>query len=62
MLATPASLLLAPPTAAVLTNGSGTPVSANLVSEQRDDAGVAEKFKDAVIEEGGTTYSLPVLN
>lgn len=50
MLATPASRLLAPPTVAVPTNGIDTAVSANLVSEQRDDDGVVDKFKDAIIE------------
>lgn len=51
MWATPVSRLLAPPTAAVLTNGRGTPVSASLVSEQRDAAGVVENVEDAVIDE-----------
>lgn len=40
MWATPASPLLALPTAAVLTSGSGTRVSVSLVSEHKDDAGV----------------------
>lgn len=40
MLATPASRLLVLPTAVVPTNGSGTPVYVNLVSEQKDDVGV----------------------
>lgn len=35
--ATPASHLLAPPTAAVLTNGSDTPVSVNPVSVKTND-------------------------
>lgn len=48
MWATLASHLLAPLTAAVPTNGSGTPVSANLVSEQRDDAGVVDRVEYAV--------------
>lgn len=39
MWGTPASRLLAPPTAAALTNGSGTPASANPVSEHSDGAG-----------------------
>lgn len=62
MLATPASRLLVLATAAVLTNGSGTPVCVNLVSELRDDAGVVDTFDDAMLDEGGTTYPLPVMN
>lgn len=61
VLATPASRLLVPPTAAVLTNGSGTPVYVNLVSEQRDDAGVLDMAEGAVtvyiIQEGVEKYA-----
>lgn len=41
--------LLAPPTAAVSINGSGTPVPVNLVSLWRDDVGFVDVDEDAVI-------------
>lgn len=56
-LATPASRLLALPTAAVSTSGSGTPVSVNLVSEQKDDVFV-EAGEYAVSKEGIPQSSL----
>lgn len=50
MLATPVSRLLALPTAAVLTNGSDTPVSVNQVSERREDVGFVDVDEDSVIK------------